>query len=222
MTTPSDLSNPELGSNILPAALAESAADANAQHDDDAYEQHIWERRTKIEYRVSLSALYHLKRERFFDVIDKSSSMFTALAATSVVATTLKQIPVLDVTAALATAALSIIPLVFTPAEKARRHSQAAADYRRLLAEIELAGEHWSEEQANVFASRERELGAGEPASLSALVIHCQNQLAISRNKLKSVIPLKWYERLLMQWIDFDANRIISRKVNPAQTSASS
>lgn len=210
MTSPSDLSNAELGSNVLPATLIKAETDVSPP-DDEEHDQHMWERRGRVEYRVSLSALYHLKRERFFDLVDKWSSMLTALAATSVVATALKQVPFFDVATALLTAALSIVPLVFNPAEKARRHSQAAADYRRLLAEIEKAGEHWDEEKANEFAARERYLGAGEPASLSALVIHCQNQLAISRSKFKSVVPLKWYERLLMHWIDFDANRIMSR-----------
>lgn len=156
--------------------------------------------------------LYHLKRERFFDTVDKWCSMLTAAAAAATaVGVVLKKSDSVDVTAAAVTAVLSLIPLVYNPADKARRHGQAAAEFRRLLADCERKGEHWEQGDCDSFAGRVVELEATEPAPLSALVIDCQNQLAIARGQPGNRVDLTWWESVWKHWWDFDASKIEAR-----------
>lgn len=172
---------------------------------------YLWRRRHDTIYHVQVSVLYHLKRERFFDILDKTCSVVTAAAATAAVGVILKKSDTLDVTAAAVTAALSLVPLVLNPADRARKHGQAAAEFRRLQAECERTGERWSEVQCDQFAGRVVELEATEPAPLCALVIDCQNQLNVASGKASHNVRLTWYERWLKQWWDFDAGRIRAR-----------
>lgn len=173
---------------------------------------YCWDRRCKTIYRVRLSVLYHLKRERFFDGLDKACSIITAVAATASVGVILKSSASVDVTVAAIAAVLSLVPVVFNPADKARKHGQAAAEFRRLLAECERAGERWGEQACDQFAGRVVELEASEPAPLSALVLDCQNQLAIASGKPEDRVTLTWFERWFKHWLDFDASLIEARQ----------
>jgi hypothetical protein len=94
---------------------------------------------TDATWRMQLSALYHLRRVRHFELIDKVCSMLTAVAATAAVTALLKQADTLNLIAAAATAALSLVPLVCSPAEKARVHGRLAVAYRHLRALAERA-----------------------------------------------------------------------------------
>jgi hypothetical protein len=178
----------------------------------DELVSYLWARRQKTLYRIRVSTLYHLKRERFFDTIDKITSILTALSATFAVGVLLKKVEDLELSVSALTAALSLVPLVFNPADKARKHGQAAAEFRRLLADCERAGERWEESLCDQFAARVVELEATEPAPLCALVADCENQLNIATGSSKR-IHLLWHERLLKQWVDFDAAAIHERSV---------
>jgi hypothetical protein len=177
----------------------------------DALEKHCWHRRTQTIYHVRVSILYHLKRERFFDSIDKFTSATTALAATAAVGVILKKVETLDIAVSALTAALSLVPLVFNPADKSRTHREAAGEFRRLLAECEHLGEYWGEDHCNRLAGRVVELEAAEPAPLSALVADCQNQLNIANGRSQDQVPLRWYERWFKNWMDFDAAKLAAR-----------
>lgn len=184
----------------------------DSQTESQIYQNHLWDRRSSTIYRVRVSVLYHLKRERFFDVCDKWTAMAVAVAATSAVGLLLKEAghsP--ELWAAAITAILALVPLVVNPAHKARNHAGAAGEFRRLLAECTRTGERWSEAQCDQFAGKVVELEATEPAPLCALVIDCQNQLNIASGKPEERVPLRFYERWLKQWIDFDASKIVGR-----------
>lgn len=163
---------------------------------------YVWKRRDSVVYRSRLSALYHLKRERFFDTVDKFASAVTAVAATAAVGTVLKGNTTWELGLSVAVAVLSLVPLVFNPAQKARHHGQLAAEFRRLLSDCERGGERWSEEFCSAMLARALEIEAAEPAPLAALVADCQNQLALSRGS-KPVAKLRFYERWLKHWVDF-------------------
>jgi len=193
---------------------ADITADSDAS--SDSYTSYLWGRRCGTVYRVRLSILYHLKRERFFDHVDKACSMLTAIAATAAVGLILKDHQSVDATVAVITAVLSLVPLVFNPANMARQHGQTAAEFRRLLADCERAGERWDEAACDQFAGRVVELEATEPAPMAALVADCQNQLAVARGKPEDQVALRWYERLLMHWWMFDASAINARTKQPA------
>jgi hypothetical protein len=183
--------------------------------ESEAYVEHLWKRRCSTTYRIRLSVLYHLKRERFFDRFDKSMSVLTAVAATAAVGVLLQPTsttgPRWDLYTAALTAIASVLQLVIGPSLLARRHGQAASDFRRLLAACEAAGERWSEAVCDKFASQVIELEASEPAPLSALMADCQNQLSIASGDTGSQLRLTWYERLFMHFLDFDAAAIAAR-----------
>jgi hypothetical protein len=172
----------------------------NESQSDEAI-RYNWERRCTSVDRARLSALYHLKRERFFDAADKLSSAFTAVAATAAVGTLLKGKEAPELAVALLTAFLSLVPLVANPALKARHHGQLASEFRRILADFERVGQRWTEAQCNEFAARLLDLESSEPAPLAALVADCQNQLSLATGQ-GLVANVRWYHHMLKHWFD--------------------
>jgi hypothetical protein len=185
----------------------------NCVEKEDAWDKHLWKRRFDVMYKARVSILYHLKRERFFDGWDKAISMATAVTATAAVGALFKQKAGADAELYLAagTAALSLLPLVVNPAQKARVHANAASDFRRLLADCERAGETWSEDECNKQGARIVEIEAAEPAPLCALVIDCQNQLAGAMGRSNERLRLRLHERLFKQYWDFVSTTIRER-----------
>lgn len=171
---------------------------------------HCWKRRSELVYKVRLSVLYHLKRERFFDQADKAVSIATAIAATSAAAMLLRQSASVDAWVSLCAAALSLIPLVLNPAAASRKHGQLAAEFRTLLAEIARSGEHWSPSDCDEFAAKAIEMEVSEPATLGALVAHCQNQINLAADG--PIVHLRWWQRASMNFISFDAQRLAEQK----------
>lgn len=176
------------------------------------YENHLWQRRHEILYRLRLSVLYHVVREGFFERLSKGIAAITALAATAAFASFADTWPPAKVWLALSTAALSVFALVYAPSERARKHAQLAADFRRLYVEAHTAGEVWNGEQCNHFAARTVEIESSEPLPLAALMAYCQNRLAISSGQEELQVPLTFLERHLKQWISFDPGAMSARQ----------
>lgn len=170
---------------------------------DPSVSDHCWDRRTRLTYKVRLSVIYHLARERFFDQVDKFISIVTALFATSAAASLLASHDDAARAAAFFTAALSLVPLVFNPAAASKRHGELAASFRKLRAEFERAGEHWSPATCDEMAAKLIEVEVTEPATLHALVAHCQNQLNLSEEG--PLVHLTWLQHRLMHFVSFDA-----------------
>lgn len=170
-------------------------------------DQHCWDRRCALIYKVRLSILYHLKHSRFLSGLDKTISILTAASATAAVSSVMKASgePV-DMWASAITAVLSIIPLVFNPSEAAKKHTELAFQFRKLLAEFERAGLHWRVDQCDEFTAKLVEQEATEPASLSALVAHCQNELNLASDGPQ--VNLNWFQSLMKHLIPFDAGKL--------------
>lgn len=179
---------------------------------EEAQQSRADQRRYSITYRLRLSALYHLLRERFYDRVDKVLSVLIFLSATAAVAALVKSVsclPNLDVGVAVLTALLAVVQLVWNPSSKARHHGQKAFEFRCLHADCERAGEHWTEAQCSHYLADVMKIEASEPAPMAALVAHCQNQLAIRDGG--PIVSLKPHERYFKNWFDFDAAEIDSR-----------
>ena len=153
-------------------------------------------------WRVRLSALYHLKRERFLDGVDRASSAVAALGGAAAFAS-IQTNPDFGQSIAGFIAIISAGALVYGPAAKARRHSELARDYRLLEADV-VEQTDWSADKLAKFNSRYSRLEASEPAALGALVTQCHNELAAAQGSREHITPLRWYERLLKNWFDFD------------------
>lgn len=153
-------------------------------------------------WRVRLSALYHLKRERFLDGVDRASSAITALGGAAAFAS-IQNNPDFGQATAGFIAIVAACSLVYSPAAKARRHSELARDYR--LIEADAAEEtEWSAEKLAKFNSRYSRLEASEPAALGALVTQCHNELAAALGTNGHITPLPPHQRLLKNIWDFD------------------
>lgn len=153
-------------------------------------------------WRVRLSALYHLKRERFLDGVDRAGSAVAALGGAAAFAS-IQTNPDFGQSIAGFIAIISAGALVYGPAAKARRHSELARDYRLLEADV-VEQTDWSDDKLARFNSRYSRLEASEPAALGALVTQCHNELAAAQGSREHITPLRWYERLLKNWLDFD------------------
>jgi hypothetical protein len=185
---------------------------------ENAIADHCWKRRSSLLYKVRLSIVYHLLRERFFDQVDKGIAIITALSATSAVASLLGDSEGLGKLAAAFTALLSLIPLVFNPAAVAKRHGELAASFRKLRAEFERAGEHWSPTTCDEMAAKLIEIEVTEPATLHALVAHCQNQLNLGDNG--PIVHLTWLQHRLMHFVSFDAATLAAQSPGSRRKSA--
>ena len=154
---------------------------------------------------VELSALYHSKRARFLTLIERVCQAVAALTATAA----FSQLAGPAETSkagqwfALAAAVASILPLVFAWSSRSNTHSVLASEHKRLLTKIVAAGEELSEPQLVAFTAELRGIEATEGASLGALVVHCQNELALASGNTSSIVPLRWWHRATMQCWDW-------------------
>mgnify|MGYP001810027995 CR=1 FL=1 len=169
---------------------------ASINHADD----YLWDRRWKIINRAQLSTLYHRKRERFFDFWDRFIKGVAIIGGSAAFA----RLGSPDVTAYAAglVAVSSTFSLVFGLSERARRHSDLARQFIMLEADITAKGEReFTEPDINRWDAKVREIEAAEPPAHRALVITCQNELAIAHNQGESVHPLGWWQRSLRHFV---------------------
>lgn len=159
---------------------------------------------------IELSAMYHAKRERYLLLCERLCQAATALTATAAVSQAVTLVPAvgggfsLAMALGIVTAVASILPLVFAWASRSNRHAAHAGDYRRLLADVVSTGYELTEPQLTAYRAKCAQLEHAEDASLGALVVQCQNEMAIARGHHESVIPLRFHHRLFMHVWDWD------------------
>lgn len=160
----------------------------------------LWTRRHSTIYRIELSSCYHRKRERFFDVADKLTKAFAIIGGSVAFANVANKCTL--VIAGITVAVTSTLALVFGFADKAKRHSELARNFHELEAEIVRRGERsFTEEDLNMWDERVRLLEASEPAALNALVVVCQNEIAVAQGQKEKIIPLPSYVRVLAHFL---------------------
>jgi len=168
---------------------------------NDALSAHTWKRRCALQYKLQLSALYHLKRARFFDACDKCATAFAVVGSAAAIISVMQKIEGGEIAMSAAVTVVSTLALVFSFSQKARQHSDLARDFRRILGQLERVGEYPTVEQIDQLVSATVELESQEPSPMSALVADCQNQLAAKHGHL--VVDLPFHQRLLKQFLDF-------------------
>lgn len=168
---------------------------------DDAALDHAWEKRHEALYKAELSALYHQKRERFFELLDKlgkAASLFGGSAALWKVGSPES----ISAIAAFITVTSSL-SLVFSFSERSKRHAELARSFRDIISEILGKGEiSFNESDASAWMGKLCALEAKEPPTLSALTVMCQNELAIARNARTHVHPQGMLTRWLVHFFD--------------------
>lgn len=177
----------------------------HAQEFTEAELDHAFEKRCIALYRAELSALYHQKRERFFELADKlgkAASLFGGSAALWKIGdeNMVKNL------AAFITAS-SALSLVFSFSERSKRHAELAQGFRAIISEI-LAKSEFEiiPVDAGTWMSKICTLEAKEPPSLSALTVMCQNELAISKGANDRIRPQSWRTRIFAHFFDMPLN----------------
>ena len=174
----------------------------------------VWAQRWDLVCRVRLSSLYHEKRERFFDVADKLSKAFAVIGGAAAVSQLIAD-PTSKIWIAALVSIASTISLVFGIAQKARRHGELARDFKKLWARIEEVGNFPVEQQISKFRSEILLLESNEPAAMSALIRHCENQISLGTGHPDEVIPLTLTQLTLMHFWDFPLQPDKSRAHSP-------
>ena len=154
-------------------------------------------------WNIRISALYHLKRERFLDGADKASKAVSALGG----AAAFSQIKSNGEWGLLITGIITLIStltLVYSTSSKARKHAELARDFRRLEADILAVGDVITPAQITKFESQRVYLEASEPASLGSLVTQCHNELCEAFGLHSQITPLPFWHRLFKNCFDID------------------
>lgn len=163
-----------------------------------------WNRRHDALYRAQLSTLYHQKRERFFDTFDKIAKAVAIVGGSAALAKFAS--PEMVQCIALAIASSSALSLVFGFSDRSKKHAELSRNFKLVEADILSKGEHdFTEADVYAWESKERLIETGEPAALGALVIICQNELAIAADQRDKVAPIPIRMRLFAHILDFSA-----------------
>lgn len=149
-----------------------------------------WSEREKLVEEAQVNHLYHRKRERLLALLDRWSKAI-ALIAGSAAATTYLASPDSKAAAGLLVAVVTLIALVFDWSDKARLHSELAAEYARIESDIE-GGGVMSWEELGVTRARLVSVRTKEPPELAALLLSCQNELYIAHGQSDLVVDLGW------------------------------
>lgn len=171
-------------------------------HDDTASEEeldHAWNKRENALYRAELSALYHQKRERFFELLDKLGKA-VAVFGGSAALWKIGDPGLVSQIAALITAS-SALSLVFSFSERSKRHAELARSFREVAGDIVGTSDFSIRDaKASEWMGKVCALEAKEPPALSALVVLCQNELAVARQA--PVHPQSFFVRHLAHFFD--------------------
>lgn len=162
---------------------------------------HAWKKRCDAQYRAELSALYHQKRERFFELMDKLAKAAAVFGGSAALWKIGDEKVVTSVAAFItATSALS---LVFSFSERSKRHAELARGFRDILAEIAGASDfECTDAAASAWMGKVCALESKEPPSLGALTVLCQNELAIAQNQRHLVHKQNMLTRLMAHFLD--------------------
>ena len=165
---------------------------------------YLWERRADLIHRLKLSALYHVKRSRFFDNLDRASTALAVIAGPGAVVTLLNTVLASSqLWLAAGVSIASTTALVFAFGKNAKRHTDLANGFRKILADVERAGEYLTGEQLDEFFAVTTDLEQEEPSAMTALQAECENQLHIAATG-EPVVQLPLHQRLFKHFLDFE------------------
>jgi hypothetical protein len=160
---------------------------------------HAWNKRGDALYRAELSALYHQKRERFFELLDKLGKAIAVFGGSAAL-WKISNPDLVSQIAALITAS-SALSLVFSFSERSKRHAELARSFREIAGDIVGISDFCIRDaKASEWMGKVCALEAKEPPALSALVVMCQNELAVARSA--PVYPQSFFVRCMAHFFD--------------------
>lgn len=143
---------------------------------EEAFLDVCWKQRSDALNRAWVQVRYHRRRQRFFDLLDKSIKSLTIVLGASLLGQALRDyLPLL----ALGISALGLLSLVFGYGDRKQQHKELAEQAANLVASIEEvpAGELTPTKTASWNAEYAR-LCAKAPPPLKTLSIICEHEQA--------------------------------------------
>ena len=154
--------------------------------------------RERVVERAEVSVLYHRARERFYDVLDRTTKVITLVAGSAAAFRILRDQGGLG--AALVTTIASALSLAFTYAERSRRHATLAQQFARLLADIAERGPRdFDERDLCSWDAAIRKVEVDEPAPLPVVQAVAQYDYYRTVGKLTHRVP--FWRRMVGQVI---------------------
>lgn len=158
-------------------------------------------------------SMYHSKRERFLDGMDRFATFLSAIGGAAAFAQILAKSETSSLYVTAGIALVSTLSLTYGPAAKARRHAELARDYKNLESDLHAGGQEMSTNKLAEIESKLLRLEATEPATLGALVTQCHNELSVAFGQQDQVTPLPILQRVLKNVIDFDQSLGLKERV---------
>ena len=160
-------------------------------------------------FAVRRSVRYHMRRQRFFDRLERIGALASLAAGSSTIVALLASVDErLVLAAAAATALAGASAVIFTPGLRARQHNDLAREFIGLEQDMVRAADVTPERLAELTARRLK-IEAAEPPILRVLDAMCHNELLTAlggdEGQRASVTRL---QRWLANWADFRADRV--------------
>lgn len=161
--------------------------------------QTLWVRRCDVLYKTNITARYHRRRQRFFDLLDKCTKAATVLLGASLLGETVKQhLPLM----ASSISALGLMALVFGYGDRKQAHKELAESALQLIAKIEeVPTSLLTDALTTQWLADHSRLNSREPPNLKTLVILCEREQSTANGHPDHVPLPDWHKRVLADWI---------------------
>jgi hypothetical protein len=158
-------------------------------------EETLWAARWAALYKADVSARYHRRRQRFFDLADKLTKALTVLLGATLMGSMLKDSqPV----AASVISSLSLLALVFAYSDRKQAHKELAEGFINLIQQIEACSvSDLTEAKAAAWMAMATAMDAKEPPALKTLVTLCEHDAATAAGHQEHITRPRWHRRLV-------------------------
>lgn len=158
-------------------------------------EDKAWADRWDALYKADVSARYHRRRQRFFDLTDKLTKALTVLLGATLMGSMLKDAQPLM---ASLISSLSLLALVFAYSDRKQAHKELAEGFINLIQQIEACPVNdLTEAKAAAWMAQATALDAKEPPALKTLVTLCEHDASVAAGHPDHVALPGWHRRLV-------------------------
>lgn len=161
--------------------------------------QILWGQRCSVWHRTIVTLSYHRKRQRFFDLADKTTKAATVLLGGTLLGAELKTLVPLI---ASAIAGLGLLALVFGYGDRKQTHKELAEAAAQLAAKIEgTPVSDIDDATTRCWDADLMRLNQKEPPALATLVQICEWEQACASGHPEHVARPGWVRRLVADFV---------------------
>lgn len=161
--------------------------------------QFLWQSRCDVLHKANVTARYHRKRQRFFDLVDKGTKAATVLLGASLLGPAVQShLPWV----AAAISGLGLLALVYGYADRKQSHKELGEAVLMLVAKIEeVPSAGLTVDLAAQWQAEHSRLTAREPPALKTLVILCEHEQSVQSGHAGHIPLPRWHKRVLANWL---------------------